>query len=96
MSGFEQSSFEGREGQTFTAQLDAETACDLELLTVTGRDNPGVRAFSLEFRGPLDRFVPQRTYVFTHADLGEFPMFIVPIAQREDGFLYEAVFSRVA
>lgn len=95
MSELEQSTFEGRIGQTFTAQLEDGSAVALELAAVTGRDTPGARAFALELRGPLDRFLPQRTYVFTHVDLGELPIFVVPVGRDGDGFRYEAIFSRL-
>ena len=50
--------------------------------------------FSIVFRGPLDRPLAQQTYQFSHARLGEFELFIVPVRRMNDGFYYEAVFNR--
>jgi hypothetical protein len=54
-----------------------------------GRRKP----FALTFRGPLDRPIDQGTYALAHAELGGFEIFIVPIAEDDDGRLYEAVFT---
>ncbi|HKO62063.1 MAG TPA: hypothetical protein VJV03_12945 [Pyrinomonadaceae bacterium] len=50
--------------------------------------------FSLMFRGPLERPLSQATHQFKHPEMGDFPLFIVPIKRNEDGFNYEAVFNR--
>jgi hypothetical protein len=95
MDQLEASTFSGRVGEIFHVRVDAATVVDLELLSVVTRDSDRLRAFSMEFRGPLDDFLAQRTYATEHAAIGEFPLFLVPIGQREDGFRYEAVFSRL-
>ena len=59
-----------------------------------GRAISGHEAFSLTFRGPLDAFLDQGMVSLSHDVIGEFDLFIVPIVQTSDGFLYEAVFNR--
>lgn len=50
-------------------------------------------AFSLIFRNAAAVVFPQRTYTIRHASMGEFGIFLVPVAQDRDGFLYQAVFN---
>jgi hypothetical protein len=50
--------------------------------------------FAVVFRGPLDLFMGQGMRSFDHYKLGRFELFIVPIRQDEEGYYYEAVFSR--
>lgn len=53
------------------------------------------RSFSLTFRDPLPGVAPQGTYVVDHDSLGEFALFIVPLApDGAGGQRYEAVFNR--
>jgi len=49
--------------------------------------------FSIYFTGPRDIMVKQGMYPLRHEQLGEMPIFIVPVAQTVDGFEYEAVFT---
>ena len=51
--------------------------------------------FSVLFRGPADRFIPQRTYKLKHHRLGEVEIFLVPVGQDKEGFQYQAVFNRL-
>jgi len=55
---------------------------------------PEFESFSLFFESGLDALFQQGTYLVSHAQLGEFPIFIVPIAQTDGGYRYEAVFNR--
>ena len=84
----------------FRVRFDAEAAILLSLVEVTeggaGTGDSRGENFSLIFNGPGDRFLPQRTYSFDHADLGKFDLFIVPVGRERDGFLYQAVFNRRA
>lgn len=50
-------------------------------------------AFSLLFHGPADRSMKQGIHKLKHAQLGEIEMFLVPVAQDQTGFEYEAVFN---
>lgn len=56
---------------------------------------PGmVRApFSLVFHNASPVLFPQRIYQMVNAGMGEFGIFLVPIARNQDGFLYQAIFN---
>jgi hypothetical protein len=49
--------------------------------------------FSLLFRSGAAVLFPQQTYTVRHSTIGEFALFLVPIAQEKDGFIYQAVFN---
>lgn len=88
--------FAGLVGETFRIALDDDAALKLVLTetTKTGGDRPD-NAFSVVFKGPRDRPLGQRIYDVAHATLGTLPIFLVPIAEQPDGYLYEAVFTRL-
>ena len=78
----------------FHVHTSSEAAVELELIELSeGRANPGHEIFSLTFRGPIEAFLGQGTVSMSHDALGELELFIVPIAQTSDGFLYESVFN---
>jgi hypothetical protein len=56
---------------------------------------PGVHQFAIRFEGPADTFLAQGTYQLRHSDLGDFAVFMTPIARLPVGFAYEACFSHV-
>lgn len=64
------------------------TAAESQGMTPTG-----VPAGVLTFTGPRKPMLPQATYHVTHADLGDFELFVVPVAQGDAGAVYEAVFA---
>ena len=71
---------------------------ELELTQVKGylsnaHEQTGMERFSAFFHGPGDRFLRQGIYSIEHEVMGEFELFLVPIAQDEKGFHYEAVFN---
>ncbi|MFQ5572070.1 MAG: hypothetical protein ACE5G0_20530 [Rhodothermales bacterium] len=70
---------------------------DVELVEVTDKtpDWSDGEQFSLIFRGPLEHPLQQRIYEMDHPALGAFGLFLVPVARRKSGFLYEAVFNRI-
>jgi hypothetical protein len=49
--------------------------------------------FSLLFRHESAVLFPQRTYRMRNERMGEFGIFLVPIARDRDGFIYQAVFN---
>jgi len=57
---------------------------------------PVLETFSLLFWSGTNRYLPQETYVFQHNEIGEFPLFIVPVNRRRRFPVYEAVFNRFA
>ena len=86
--------FSARVGEGFRVELGDDRTCDLTLVEaepIRGSEN----AFSLIFQGPPDVPLAQHTYGLEHDDLGRLPIFLVPVSQQQDGFLYEAVFARL-
>jgi hypothetical protein len=82
----------------FRVRLDAEKSVDLELTEVKGymskqHEQTGMERFSTYFNGPAEPFLPQLLYTFEHEQMGEFEMFLVPIAKNDAGFRYESVFN---
>lgn len=83
-------------GTKFQVQVDGNTGVELELAEVSEiKVYPRQEEFSLVFRGPSDAFLDQGVRSFTHDQMGQFELFIVPIRQDERGFYYEAVFNRI-
>jgi hypothetical protein len=80
----------------FQAQAEETPAVELEMVSATDTGSgPGEEQFSIIFRGPLDVFLSQRTYRMEHPRMGTFELFLVPIKKDQDGFYYEACFSRM-
>jgi hypothetical protein len=80
------------------ANANAETQAELELVEVKGytskhEEQSGMERFSIYFQGPPEPYLPQKVYAFKHKQMGEFEMFVVPIAKNEKGFRYESVFN---
>jgi hypothetical protein len=82
---------EGLTRESFTPHLDtpfqvgpAAAPLVVELVEVSERRiSRHSESFSLVFRGPSDVFLPQATYQFHHAALGELALFIVPLRAKE-------------
>ena len=88
--------FSRHAGTTFHAQADDNTNVPLALTNVSElKLYPQQEEFTLEFRGPLDKFLNQGVRNFTHEQMGEFELFIVPVKQDAQGFYYEAIFNRI-
>ena len=85
--------FAERIGDTFTVPVGDGGTMTLRL--VAARQGPPERhGHSIELAGPADWFMPQGTYLLSHEEWGSLPLFLVPIGELEDGYLYEAVFTR--
>ena len=81
-------------GTKFRVAVESGEAPEIELVEVSEEvRGGGSRRFAIYFRGAPTFFMPQRTYRLEHATLGEFDLFIVPIARDAEGFRYEAVFN---
>lgn len=83
----------------FYIQLE-DRRVELELVKVAGDKSTldkieGVDRFAIYFLGPRDSYLPQHTYRLEHDALGSLEIFIVPIALRDKGYEYEAIFSQV-
>ena len=105
---FTYSTFAHHLGSGFRVYLDPSRSVELRLVEATELVSPSRstahgaetgsdgRSFSLNLLGPRDPFIPQGSYRFDHDQIGEFPLFIVPIGAEPDGLRYQAVFSRLA
>lgn len=83
-------------GTTFHAAVDENTNVPLDLIDVSElKLYPQQEEFTLQFRGPLDMFLDQGIRNFTHDQMGQFELFIVPIKQDQQWFYYEAIFNRI-
>jgi hypothetical protein len=88
--------FAGCLNETFYAALNDG---EIEFVLVEARPLPTqqtnlMRApFSLLFRNTAAFLFPQQIYSMRHPRIGETGIFLVPIAQERDGFLYQAVFN---
>ena len=81
-------------GSEFDVSIDSSRTLRLTLTDVVESvKTEHSEAFSLFFRGPSDTFLPQKTRTIKHPTLGEFELFLVPVAQDKNGFQYEAVFN---
>jgi hypothetical protein len=93
--------FSGRVGELFHVTVDDGQPLALVLAELSLGDElggPGPEGqerlqFSLMFRGPATRFLPQGTYEVTNAELGELPLFLVPLGPQDDQMRYEAAFA---
>lgn len=80
----------------FQIQLDESSHVDLELAQVSDLKRISEQEeFSIIFLGPANTYLGQGTRSLTHEQMGHFELFIVPIAQDQKGFYYEAVFNRI-
>jgi uncharacterized protein DUF6916 len=80
----------------FDVQLDETNAVQLELTEVSPlKQFPRQEEFAIVFRGPLNAFLGQGLRSFSHEEMGQFELFIVPIRQDAHGSYYEAVFNRI-
>jgi hypothetical protein len=91
------SDFAAQVNETFLVNVEGQDASFtlVEAAPMRSSALPGqVRdAFSLLFRHEAAVVFPQRTYAMKHRVLGEFGIFLVPVARDRDGFIYQAVFN---
>ncbi|MDX6384147.1 MAG: hypothetical protein QOK48_1720 [Blastocatellia bacterium] len=84
-------------GTPFQLNLN-EPTIELRLSSVKGypagsNEHEGMERFSAFFDGPTTPQLLQAVYHLTHEKMGEFDLFLVPIAKTAEGFRYEAVFN---
>ncbi|HEX7339122.1 MAG TPA: hypothetical protein VF271_04220 [Rhodanobacteraceae bacterium] len=91
--------FAGLLNQRFTVALEREGETAFVLVQAQPMNQHGLpvsaeRApFTLLFHHEAAVLFPQKTYAMSHAALGQFGIFLVPVARDRDGFLYQAVFN---
>lgn len=80
----------------FDVQIDEANAVQLKLAEVSHlKLYPRQEEFSIVFLGPLETFLGQGVHPFSHEQMGNFELFIVPVRQDDKGFYYEAIFNRL-
>ena len=86
-------------GSAFTVDLGTQAA-GIELVLSALEEHPRSpgaprpQPFTLTFLGPAGQHLAQATYRFSHADLGDLDLFIVPRGPGSDGrHRYEAAFN---
>ena len=73
--------------RSFKPKLTNSRAVELDLTEVSDvKLYPHQEEFAIVFRGPLDKFLGQGLRSFSHDQMGQFEMFLVPIKQDEQGF----------
>jgi hypothetical protein len=77
--------------ETFFRVKSESVDAQLKLIEVRNIQNSD--AFSLLFVGPGENFLHQHTYSFDHESMESFDLFIVPVGQRDDGFVYQGIFN---
>ena len=94
---YELATFSACVGEGFQLELEDGESLDLELVEATAlpahQGAPRSEPFSLVFRGPPGRVLPQSVYPMRHPRLGALSLFLVPIGGNEQGVSYEAVFN---
>jgi hypothetical protein len=92
---FDHETFSRHLKTTFQAQLDESNHVDLELTEVSNLKRlPQQEEFSIVFLGPGTTDLGQGTRLLKHEQMGQFELFIVPIARDQKGIYYEAAFNR--
>jgi hypothetical protein len=89
--------FSGRVGEAFAATAEEGRSLTLTLRAADALYTPpgdeGRTPFSLVFTDEAQDHVPQQTVEVEHAELGSFPLFVVPLGPSPEGMRYEAVFT---
>ncbi len=87
--------------QNFSIEADDQTRLDARLIEAKdlGRDDrehvyeQTRRPFSLLLKTDKSVFLQQKLYKISHQEMGEFGLFLVPIYDEPDGYVYEAMFN---
>jgi len=86
--------FVGHINDTFDVQGDVDEAVSIRLIAANSIiSNDLQENFDVVFKGPLGSFLPQSVYTFEIPVQGKHEIFLVPIGQEPDGFIYQAVFN---
>jgi|KBSMisStandDraft_5_1062788.scaffolds.fasta_scaffold482804_2 hypothetical protein len=83
--------------ETFMVEIENDRSpfVLVEATPIPYQPGPGLmrEPFSLLFRHEAAVVFPQRIYRMDHKGMGEFGIFLVPIARDRDGFIYQAIFN---
>jgi len=80
--------------QSFTVTHEDQTIA-LKMTRLDKRDTApkGWESFTILFDGPPSTVLPQATHELVNEEIGTVPVFLVPVAEDEQGFQYEAVYN---
>ena len=77
--------------------LDPRTLAVVATLRVhavrEGASTPAMLQYAVTLRGPAEPALAQGTYRMRHPTLGDYAIFVTPVARTEAGFDYEACFA---
>ena len=91
---FTQPQFKSFQNKSFNAELEDGSTCELILKEITDvKETDKTSSFSLIFHGPKEKFLEQKTYRMGNDEYGKEHIFIVPVGETDDVFLYQAVFN---
>lgn len=86
--------FSALRGQSFhITSLQESVSLDLVEVKKLGAGEREGGAFSALWQGPVAPGLTQGSYEISHQGFGKHHVFLVPVAQTEAGFQYEAVFT---
>lgn len=92
---YELPAYEPHVGDAFRLEFADHPPVELTLVDAAPgpwqRPEGGRIAFRLEFSGPAQPLLEQRTYRLEHPALGPIDLFLVPLAQDEKSTTYEAI-----
>lgn len=84
----------GIAGDTFLADAGAGESVALVVERVDERPAQGaMRQFAILLRGPAEPLLAQATYRLRHARLGDYAIFLTPLARTAAACTYEACFA---
>ena len=93
----EQEEFAKHLNSKFQIRIDEAQTVESELTEVSElRLSDRQEQFSITFRTSNEIFLGQGLRLFEHEVMGQFELFLVPIARDGAGTYYEAVFNRLA
>lgn len=88
--------FDPHINSTFEIHFEDGGCVELELATCQDDSLEGQEAFSMIFKGPKDKPLPQRTYNIKHDKMGVIQLFLVPVmSPYKDTLAYQCVFNRL-
>lgn len=93
----DQKSFEAKKQDSFEIQFNSEQKSICRIEDITTSQAPAVnregQQFSVIFANESPTVFEQGVYPVSHAELGEFELFLVPVFGDDQGVHYEAVFT---
>lgn len=93
----DQKTFEAKQQEVFKIQFEGDKKSNCRIKEITTSQAPAVnregQQFSVVFANQSPTVFEQGVYPVSHAELGEFELFLVPVFGDDEGVHYEAVFT---